>query len=276
MIKTNSKGVERRIKKNIPNSIKKIVLFFVVNKISGMFVQKVFSRSMLGARYNFSLVSPVIASRIFFGLWESAEIRFSKKYVNDGDIVIELGSSIGVTLATLCSTKKLKTYISVEASSSSVQVLKSVVAEFSKCNIISINAAISYSTQTFVEFMETSFTESRLKNSIENNDTPSAHESTNSKTYKVKSIQFNDIVDKHIPIDCEYVLISDIEGAEADIFGMDIESLSRCKLIICELEDTQKYSIDSQVNLLKLAGFSVKEYYGNVFIFEKSQKTNAK
>ena len=200
MIKKNSKGVERRIKKNIPNSIKKIVLFFVVNKISGMFVQKVFSRSMLGARYNFSLVSPVIASRIFFGLWESAEIRFSKKYVKNGDIVVELGSSIGVTLATLCSTKKLKTYISVEASSSSVQVLKSVVAEFSKCNIISINAAISYSTKTFVEFMETSFTGSRLKSSFVNNS-----ESTKSKTYKVKSIQLNDIINRSIPLDCDYV-----------------------------------------------------------------------
>ncbi len=269
MIKTNAKGVERWVKKILPNSVKKIVIFFIVNKIVGVFVQKVFSRSMLGARYNFSSVSPVIAARIFFGLWESAEIRFSKKYVNDGDVVIELGSSIGVTLATLCSTKKLKTYISVEASSSSAQVLQPVVAEFSKYNIVSINAAISYSTQTFVEFTETTFTGSRLKSAIDNNN-----ESIKSKTYKVKSIQLNDIVNRYIPLDCEYVLISDIEGAEADIFSMDIESLSRCKLIVCELENTQKYSIDNQVDLLTLAGFSVKEYYGQVFVFEKNQKIN--
>jgi len=55
---------------------------------------------------------------------------------------------------------------------------------------------------------------------------------------------------------------------------MDIESLSRCKLIVCELENTQKYSIDNQVDLLTLAGFSVKEYYGQVFVFEKNQKIN--
>jgi hypothetical protein len=74
VIKTNAKGIDRWVKKNLPNSVKKIVIFFIVNKIVGVFVQKVFSHFMHGARYNFSSVSPVIAARIFFGFWESAEI----------------------------------------------------------------------------------------------------------------------------------------------------------------------------------------------------------
>jgi hypothetical protein len=88
VIKTNAKGFERRIKKILPNTLKKIVIFLIINKIVGMFVQRFFSSSLLGARYDFSCVSPIIAARIFFGLWESAEIRFSKKYVNNGDVVI--------------------------------------------------------------------------------------------------------------------------------------------------------------------------------------------
>jgi len=263
MIESNSRDFERQFKRFLPQSVKAQILSLLVNRYVGRFVQNFCSHSLPGARFDFSSVDAHVAARIYFGLWEPAEIHFSKKHVTDGDNIIELGSSIGVTLATLCSTKRLKSYVAVEASPVSSKILSSTIAQFPNVDIVKLGRAISYANERTVDFLELSLTGSRLaatKEKIGNSE----------NCHKVEVVQLNDIVAKYIPADENYVLISDIEGAEAEIFEMDTAALERCKRIICELENTEKHTIEDQVLLVKLIGFSVTEYYGNVYVFEKN------
>ena len=66
-----------------------------------------------------------------------------------------------------------------------------------------------------------------------------------------------------------FTLISDIEGAEGEIFLNDIDSLSLCKTIITELEETDAFSKSVQINMLETYGFRVQESYDNVYVFVK-------
>ena len=67
----------------------------------------------------------------------------------------------------------------------------------------------------------------------------------------------------------EYTLITDIEGAESEIFFVDEIALKNCVLIIAELEETSTYSMEEQINKLISIGFSISESYGNVFVFSR-------
>ena len=82
-------------------------------------------------------------------------------------------------------------------------------------------------------------------------------------TTKLKTILKNFYINK------KYTLITDIEGAESEIFFKDVKSLKNCEMIIAELEDTAKYSIIKQLRQLKKIGYSIIEYYSNVYVFQK-------
>ena len=109
--------------------------------------------------------------------------------------------------------------------------------------------------------METTLTGSRLYDRSGNID--------KAKIYQVQESNLSSIVDEYVPDGREYVLISDIEGAEADIFYKDIYSLSRCKIIICELENANSHPIEGQIQLLQSAGFELVEHYGQVYVFKR-------
>ena len=262
MIESNSPGFERQFKRLLPQAVKARVLPLLVNRLVGRLVQKICSQSLLGAKFDFSTVDPLVAARIYFSLWESAEIRFSKKHVTDGDTIIELGSSIGVTLATLCSTKRLRSYIGVEASPVALRILSSTIALFPSVDIVIFDRAISYCGEEKVGFLELTLTGSRLAGLSEGDQ-------KSEKCHQIKVIQLNEIVANYLPEDENYVLISDIEGAEAEVFKMDAHALEKCKLIVCELADTERYTIEEQIILLKSRGFIMTEYYGNVYVFKQ-------
>ena len=129
-------------------------------------------------------------------------------------------------------------------------------------SIVMLNRAVSYSEEPEVDFLQRSFTDSHLAGT--------KHDQLDDEfCYKVDVITLNDIVVDYFSAEKTYVLISDIEGAEADIFEFDKESLTKCKRIITELENTHSHTIDQQVTCLKSAGFCIKEYYGNVYVFDK-------
>lgn len=263
MIKTNSTSMERKIKKVIPPRLKLFLVSLFCSTLSGVLIQKIFKKTLKGARFNFSLVDPNSAALIFFGIWESAEIRFSEKYVNDGDYVIELGSSVGVTLATLISNKKLSKYIAIEASPRTFALLSKTVELYNEnsTEITLLNKAISYQESGVIQFIESTLTASKI--SIDNQD--NIHE----KSVSVQSTTLNEIILNNLNIDVNFTLITDIEGAEAEIFKHDKKSLTRCSTIVCELENTEQYSMEEQIKLIEDADFKLAEYYGNVFAFKK-------
>jgi hypothetical protein len=72
----------------------------------------------------------------------------------------------------------------------------------------------------------------------------------------------------------DYVLVSDIEGAEAGIVAEEYDALARCQQLVCELHDARRgdhlYSAADLSELLRgQHGFRLRDRYGNVCVFER-------
>jgi FkbM family methyltransferase len=264
LIETNSTSVERRFKKLIPSFVKQFLVNIFCSSFFGSFIKLFLKKTLKGAKFNFKIVDSKSAAKIYFGIWESAEIRFAEKYVKNGDTVIELGSSVGVTMATLLSNKKLTKFIAVEANPKTFKLLNKT-AEFythKAQDVVILNKAISYENSKYVRFSEKSLTDSKIQED---------HEAVNKETIvEVSSITLNQLIKNYTQPETTYTLITDIEGAEAEIFFKDSLALTQCKTIVCELEDTQQYSMKSQIKELEKIGFKLIEFYGNVFAFQRT------
>jgi len=253
---------ERKLKSIIPNFIKKIIILIIVNSVVGFFIKMLkLKKNMFGGIFDYKCVSNEEAAKIFWGVWESAEIRFAKRFAKSRTI-IELGSSIGVTIGVLGNYLNNTKFICVEASPKNFDNLiiqKNLLLKKNLENqFVLHNRAVAYDVKV-VNFEHTSTTGSQiLKKKIEKQN----------NVYQIHSITLNDIIVEN-DINHPYTLISDIEGAESEIFFHDEQSLINCETIIVELEDTEKYSKNIQISRIKKLGFKILEFYGNVFVFKK-------
>lgn len=254
----NTNIFERKFKSLLPKRFKKVLLNLLCNRQIGFLIK--FSGvkfNLFGGIYDYSLVDGRTACKIFFGFWESAEIRYAKEYAGNENIV-ELGSSIGVTYGVLINIYPDSKYICVEAHPKVFQILKKLVhftGNLEKATLI--NKALSYSREKEVRFIEDSNMSSGKIGVSDEYHSP-----------VIQVVTLNEIIKDHLKEE-KYTLISDIEGAEADIFFEDAEALKNCTKIICELDNTNKYPIESQVNQLLSIGFLKKEQYSNVFVFQR-------
>jgi len=260
VINIKSSSLERRIKSIIPNWIKYFLLGLLVNDISGFLIKKSgVSFNLYGGLFDYSLVSANEAARIFFGFWEAAEIRFSKRFARSSTIV-ELGSSVGVTLGVLANNRMNTRFICIEASPINYSKLTKIQAKLPDNNneYFLINKAVAYNVDT-VHFCHESTTGAKIVSGA-NTSFPST---------EVSAISLSTIID-HFKIDHPFTLISDIEGAEASIFFDDGNALLNCEMIIAEIENTTLYSFDEQMSRLIGLGYHVKERYGNVVVFART------
>lgn len=257
LLKSNS--LERNFKSLIPLSIKKILIKIIVNSFIGKLIKiSGIKLNLFGGVFDYSTVTAKEAASIFFGIWESAEIRFAKRFALSKTI-IELGSSVGVTFGVLSNIRNNTKFILVEASKKNYQkltLLKNSISE-KKNKFFLVNKAIYYDNN-YVNFEDnTSITSKISKKNLKTN-----------KSYQVKAITLSAIIKKYI-VKEPYTLILDIEGAESFIFFKDEKSLKKCETIIVELENTKSYTILEQINQLEKLGFKVLEWYGNVYCFRK-------
>lgn len=254
-----SNSLERKLKSIIPSRIKKIVVDIMCKPSIGKLIQLIQPRKSLdGAAFNYRLVDPSTAAKIFFGVWESAEIKILKRNMN-GTRYLELGSSVGVTMSVLINASKNKfiKYVGVEASPRNYEILEKQAAYIKvRDSAVLINKAIDYTKNKEIYFVESGY------------ETGSVGKEFRKEYKTVKTIELNEIVNSEFG-DLSYFLISDIEGAEAEIFNSDIDALKNCVGILCELEDTEKYSIEDQVDKILSSGFKIKEQYSNVYCFTR-------
>ena len=156
LIKT--KSLERKIKYLIPNNIKKIIVNIISHQYIGFLIKKSGIKiNLFGGFFDYSRVNNHEAALIFWGIWESAEIRFSKRFV-DTRVIIELGSSIGVNFGTLTHYFKNKKFICVEASKENFKKLlglKNQIEQKKKHDYIMLNKAIHYKKKK-IKFKHTS------------------------------------------------------------------------------------------------------------------------
>ena len=257
-IKVKTASTERKLKALMPVKIKSIIASILQSPFAGNLIKKSGVRfNMFGGYFDYSLVSNTEAAQIFFGIWESAEIRFSKRFARNKNIV-ELGSCIGVTLGVL-GNKFINTHFTcVEANPTNYEVLKIIAGQVSTKNTVSlINKAIAYNDDMVV-FNQTTTSGSKL---ADNRFAPG-------NLIKIKSVTLSKLLEDE-NINGPFTLISDIEGTEENIFFEDADALKNCNKIICELEGTKSNSIESQVLQLENLNFILIERYGNVFYFRK-------
>lgn len=260
MIKASTTSIIRGIKSYVPFQVKYLFLKLFCNNFFGFLIKV--SRikfTLAGGTFVYNEVDGTTAAKIFFGIWESAEISLAKRFASN-DVVVELGSSIGVTLGILQKLLPNSRFISVEASPRNFQILIKQISSIAPghSNIELVNKAISYSGDTSVDFDVSSYSGSKI----------AVQGTLHGYVEKIPTMTLREITDEFAD-NVQYTLITDIEGAEADIFFQDEVALAKCNKIICELDDTPKYSIDDQVRRLEELGFSIIEYYGNCYYFNR-------
>lgn len=249
------------------NNIKKFLLYrtkllivkFLTNDFFGKIIKSLnFNKTIRGGTFDYKNVSKKEAAEIFFGFWESAEIRFALRFINSKTI-IELGSSVGVMLGTLANKRFNTKFVCLEASPinfNKLLKLKELLPHnYNQYNLI--NKAIAYGVE-YVPFAHRTTKGSKvLEKKIDG-------------SFQIPCITLSQII-KQFKIEDEFSLITDIEGNESFVFFEDSKALKKCVNIVAEIEDTPNATTAEQIDQLKKIGFDIKEQYGRVYVFVKQK-----
>jgi len=250
---------------------------FIKNKIAtalcsdfvGAFLAKFYNNQIPSRRYgkfiydcSSDYILDSVKASIFWGIYESAEVRFVREYLRSDLDVIELGASIGVvTTHILRKIRNGNKCIALEANPNLMETLKSNIEINNNANNYHIiNKAISYNG------------EDEIKLFLGRENVHSSINKSNGEFVKVKSANLADILDEY-KIN-SYALVCDIEGTEIEILLHDHEILLKCEQLIIELHDTyyqgSKYNVESMVKLItENVGFTNISNYGTVYYFKK-------
>ncbi|QNP29908.1 FkbM family methyltransferase [Cylindrospermopsis curvispora] len=224
--------------------VKRVVSYFICHPLVNWTIGIIF-QNLIPHQGSRILVPPgggKLKSYLFFGLYESAEIRMINKYLPVNMDVIELGSSIGGVSCVLA--KKLSPQnklICVEANPNLLNLLaKNLTVNAPEKKTKIINGAVTYNGLDEVSF---SISHCPLSSSLGEGDT----------ALLVPAIQLKDIIQSEDLTD--YTLVCDIEGAEVEIIFNDTESLLACKLAIFELHATtyenKHFDVDNLIKLIE-------------------------
>jgi FkbM family methyltransferase len=212
-------------------------------------------------------ISPSIKASLFWGLYESAEIRFVQRYLRTDLDVVELGSSLGVVT---CHIRRIlppgRRIVCVEADSSLLPILKSTLQR-NACagNVTIVTGAIDYAPANRAGALfvpgPTSI-EGRLAAAGE----AGAH-------VRVRPLTLSDVLQRG-GIDGAFTLVCDIEGAEAEVAVHEEAALARCQQAIVELHpatlDNAPVGPDELLDrFIGRHGFHLRDRRGSVCVLER-------
>jgi len=210
-------------------------------------------------------VSDRTRAQIFWGIYESAEVRFVENYFRTGLDVVELGSSLGVVSCHIARRlEPTRRMVCVEANPDLMAVLeRNLKSAAPGISATLLNRAIDYdaSRETADLALSVSTSSSRLASG--------RHETGNVRT--VATTTLSKILNEH---DLgSFVLVSDIEGAEAGIVLHDTAALERCQQILIELHDVAgpfgTLDVEQLARSIQALGFVARAHYGPVYVFER-------
>lgn len=210
-------------------------------------------------------IQPEIKAMLLFRLYESAEIRFVQRYLRGDLDVVELGGCLGVVSSQIA--KRLRPgrrLLTVEANPRLLDVIrKNVRANAPGTALTVVHAAIDYGS----EAAETSFAFGDV--SI---DSTLASASDLRPTTRVPRTTLARLLADHDV--GEYVLVSDVEGAEAGLLARDGAALARCRQVVIELHpatfDGRSVSVDELAEGFARLGFERVDAYGPVHVFGRA------
>lgn len=177
---------------------------------------------------------PRVAAALFWGTYESAEIRFVRAHMPADLDVVELGSSLGGVSSEIA--RKLRPgqrMVCVEANPELLEVLgRNLKRNAPQVQVQLVHGAISYDGKPEVEF---AIGESNLSSHL-------GAQGGSGRTRRVPALTLGGVLAKAGLGD--YALVSDIEGAEAGLFTEDSAALARCRLLIIELHQVRHAGVD--------------------------------
>ena len=251
--------------------LKYYIARMLCNNITGKMLEILFKNNIPTFRFgyfNFDFsnknILPKTKAAIFWGLYETGELRLINKYLRNDFDVIELGASLGVISCHII--RKINTskrLISVEANPYLIGTIRNNLNNYAKQKIFHVlNVAVGNRNLDKINFY---VNEDNVYSQISDQKTKSTVE------VKVKSL--SEII--FLFSINEYTLVSDIEGAELSFLIDDSIALKNCKQILIELHDTEyggnKYLISDIRNYIEdKLGFVFRANYGAVFVFEKN------
>jgi FkbM family methyltransferase len=207
----------------------------------------------------FPFVADHTRAEMFWGLYESAERRCIASSLASGHDVIELGASLGVVSSHLA--RRLapgKKLVCVEAFPALAEAIRANVSENAPGARVEIESiAIAYGA----DHVSLAF----------GSDTTMGRVGGGSGDLRVPASTLSALLSRHGL--SSYVLVMDIEGAEAEILAKDREALSRCVQIIAELHETRRadraLSQEDLAREIESLGFSRAKQDGFVYVFDR-------
>lgn len=251
------------------NKIKNIAASILCSDFVGSCLASIYSNQIPSWRYgrftydcSSEYILNSVKASIFWGIYESAEVRFVRQYLRSDLDVVELGASIGVvSTQILARIDKKKKLFAVEANPYLINTLNNNLLSNNKFNNFAIiNEAINYDDKNDVKFY------------IEKANVNSTTKKNEGNHVKVNSTTLSEIITLHNL--SSYTLVCDIEGTEIEVLLHDNESIIKCKQLFVELHDTEfkglKYKVEDMVKLLtEKIGFNFISNYGTVYYFNR-------
>src|SRR5262249_15314646 len=249
--------------------LKRSIANAICHPLIGGAIGKIARERMVFDRFVIETSSPLITPRtkalLFWGLYESAELRFLNRYLRTDLDVVELGSSIGViSCAIRTRIHPERKLVCVEADPQLASLTRSNL----EANRLSANTSILANAIDYHDQNEWSMSfcagADNLTGSVGRMTTGVAR----TEMTTLASVLHDESID-------EFALVSDIEGAEAGIILRDPIALRRCVQIIIELHPTTFEGRPVSAYLMRDAlisvhGFSLVAAHGPVFVFEKA------
>jgi FkbM family methyltransferase len=213
-------------------------------------------------------VIPSVKASLFWGIYESAEVRFVRDYLRKDLDVIELGCSLGVvTCQILEKLEPSRRVVCVEANAYLLETLqKNVEKNFEGRRVTIVQGAISDPQEkgTSINF------------ALRDDNTLSqiALDSNSKDSVQVPALTLSQLLSDN-RVEGDFVLVSDIEGAEVNFIENDQDSLLKCQQIIIELHETHWNGHGVTVNQLRqrleqVHGYQLRANYGPVCVFERT------
>lgn len=214
-------------------------------------------------------IDPRVKAYLFWGIYESAEIRFIHQYLGAKLDVIELGSSLGVVschIARKLMPDRARRLICVEAN----PYLRQLIANQLNHNVPEVKVTI---VSAAIDYSCAPGSDDRIAFGLgaTNLDSSVAGHSLPDQMVEVETVTLGALIEREKI--SAYALVSDIEGAELGIFLHDHEALCGCRQIIIELHEAHDtdgncLSVQSLIDVIEsVHGFRLTAQRGPVCVF---------
>lgn len=240
--------------------IKLIIARILVNDLTGKLIAMLFSNTIPFHNLKIDISNKVIRKRIaaslYFKTYESAEVRFISKYLKNYEgTIVEFGSSIGVVSSTLAKANPKANLFSFEADKRFIPIIENNFKINNITNAKCFNEIIGADGFKFMLGQDN--TMGKISKSDSENNKMS------SLSQLIKKYEFS-----------EFVLVSDIEGAEYFVLNEEQAIFNSIPLLIIELHpieiEGKLISVEDLKNRIVTLGYEILEQYGSNVVAKRN------